>query len=116
MGYADGASGRRRPLGPWQPITLADGERVGDIVVRMWKCAAITGIVTDEMGEPVVGVGVRVFRREFAGGRPRYIAGGRCDRRAVAHLSRRCRHVAFDIDVPTAITDGNRAEIVQFDT
>ncbi|HTK77707.1 MAG TPA: carboxypeptidase-like regulatory domain-containing protein, partial [Gemmataceae bacterium] len=75
MGYVDGAAGRRRPLGPWQPITLADGERVGDIVVRMWKCAAITGIVTDEMGEPVVGVGVRAFRRDFGGGRPRYIAG-----------------------------------------
>lgn len=75
MGYVDGASGRRRPLGPSQSITLADGERVGDIVVRMWKCAAITGTVTDETGEPVVGVGVRAFRREFAGGRPRYVAG-----------------------------------------
>ena len=75
MGYVDGASGRRRPLGPWQPITLADGERVGDIVVRMWKRAAITGMVTDEMGEPVVGVRVRGFRREFAGGRPRYVTG-----------------------------------------
>ena len=74
MGYVDGASGRRRPLGPSQSITLAEAERVGDVLVRMWKCAAITGIVTDEMGEPVVGVRVRGFRREFAGGRPRYVA------------------------------------------
>jgi hypothetical protein len=75
MGYVDGASGRRRPGGPSQPITLGEGERLGDVVVRMWKRAAITGTVVDEMGEPVVGVQVRAFRREFAGGRPRYVTG-----------------------------------------
>jgi protocatechuate 3,4-dioxygenase beta subunit len=73
LGYADGASGRRRPGGPAQPITLADGERVGDVTVRMWKRAAITGTVVDEMGEPVIGVQVRAFKREFAGGRQRYV-------------------------------------------
>ena len=75
MGYVDGASGRRRPGGPSQSITIADAERVGDVVVRMWKCAAITGTVVDEMGEPVIGVRVRAFRREFAGGRPRFVTG-----------------------------------------
>ena len=74
-GYIDGASGRRRPGGPAQSITLADGERIGDIIVRMWKCGAMTGTVVDEMGEPVIGVQVRAFRREFAGGRPRYVTG-----------------------------------------
>jgi hypothetical protein len=75
-GYVDGASGRRRPGGPSQPITLAEGERIGDLVIRMWKDAAIAGSVVDEMGEPVVGVQVRAFRREFAGGRPRFVTGG----------------------------------------
>jgi hypothetical protein len=75
MGYVDGASGRRRPGGASQPITLAESERVGGVVVRMWKRAAITGTVVDEMGEPVIGVQVRAFRREFAGGRPRYVTG-----------------------------------------
>jgi len=74
-GYVDGASGRRRPGGPAQLITLADGERIGDVTVRMWKNGAITGTVVDEMGEPVIGVQVRAFRREFAGGRPRYVTG-----------------------------------------
>jgi len=75
LGYVDGASGRRRPGGPSQPITLADGERVGDVTVRIWKTAAISGMVTDEFGEPVVGVQLRAFRREFAAGRPRYVTG-----------------------------------------
>jgi hypothetical protein len=75
MGYVDGAAGRRRPGGPSQSITLADGERIGDVTVRIWKHASITGTVVDEMGEPVIGVQVRAFRREFAGGRPRYVAG-----------------------------------------
>jgi protocatechuate 3,4-dioxygenase beta subunit len=75
MGYADGAVGRRRLGGASQSITLADGERIGDVTVRMWKHAAITGTVVDEMGEPVIGVQLRAFRREFAGGRPRYVTG-----------------------------------------
>jgi len=73
MGYVEGASGRRRPLGPSQSITLADADRIGGVIVRMWKRAAITGTVVDEMGEPVIGVQVRAFRREFAGGHPRYV-------------------------------------------
>jgi len=73
LGYVEGASGRRRPGGPSQSITLADRDRVGDVVVRMWKQATITGAVVDEVGEPVVGVQVRAFQREFAGGRARYV-------------------------------------------
>ena len=72
-GYVDGASGRRRPGGQSQSITLGDEERIADLVIRMWKYAAIAGTIVDEMGEPVVGVQVRAFRREFAGGRPRFI-------------------------------------------
>lgn len=64
MGYSDGAYGRRRPGGPSQQLLLADGERVGDVVVRMWKQAAITGRVVDEAGEPLVAISVRAFRRQ----------------------------------------------------
>lgn len=74
-GYVDGAAGRRRPGGAAQPITLADGERLGDVTLRMWKHAAVTGMVVDEMGEPLIGVQVRAFRREFVGGHRRYVAG-----------------------------------------
>jgi Carboxypeptidase regulatory-like domain len=64
-GYADGAHGRRRPGGPAQPVALEEGERIGTVVVPMWKQAAISGIVLDEAGEPVVGATVRAWRRSF---------------------------------------------------
>jgi hypothetical protein len=62
-GYTDGGYGRRRQTGLLQLLTLAEGERVGDVVIRVWKHGAITGTVVDEAGEPLVNVVVRAFRR-----------------------------------------------------
>ena len=36
---------------------------MGDVAIRMFKYASITGIVTDEAGEPIVGAQVRADRR-----------------------------------------------------
>lgn len=68
-GYAGGGYGQRRPTGPPLPLDLADGERLGDIVLPMWKYAAISGTVTDEAGEPVVGFPVRLLERTIVAGR-----------------------------------------------
>jgi protocatechuate 3,4-dioxygenase beta subunit len=68
-GYVDGAYGRLRPAGTSQSIDLDDGERRGDLKVRVFRYAAISGTVTDETGEPVVGVSVRAFRRNLVAGR-----------------------------------------------
>jgi hypothetical protein len=68
-GYAPGASGRRRPGGPGRPFTVADGARVTDAVITMWRLAAISGTVRDDRGEPAVGVAVWALRRTTAGGR-----------------------------------------------
>lgn len=73
-GYAEGAHGRNRAGGPSAPLILNDNERVGDIVIRLWKYAAISGSVADESGELMVGVQVRAFRRSVVGGRRRYIS------------------------------------------
>ena len=75
-GYADGASGRRRPGGPSQAVTLEAGERVGDVVVRLWKHGSLSGSVVDEIGEPVVGMTVRAYRRSAAGGSRRFVPSG----------------------------------------
>ena len=75
-GYAEGASGRRRPGGPSQAVTLEEGQRVGDVIVRVWKLGAISGTVVDERGEPIVAMIVRAFRRSPAGGRGRFVATG----------------------------------------
>jgi hypothetical protein len=66
-GYLPGASGRYRHDGPTRPIELEEGERRTDVVIRMWKYAAISGVVVDEAGEPAVGVGVRALRRVPSG-------------------------------------------------
>ena len=73
QGYTDGVAGRRRPGGPSQPIALADGERVGDVAVRMWRPGALAGTVVDEAGEPLVNIRVRAFRRTVGSGRPQFI-------------------------------------------
>ena len=62
-GYSNGSYGRRRTGGPSQQLTLAAGERRGDVVIPIWKQAVISGKVVDEAGEPLVGIQVRAFRR-----------------------------------------------------
>src|SRR6187402_3467174 len=50
LGYVEGAYGRRRPGGGQTSLELAEGERNGDVVIPIWKFAAISGTVTDEAG------------------------------------------------------------------
>jgi hypothetical protein len=68
-GYLPGAYGRRTPGGPFRPLQLADGQRVGGVRIPIWRTAAITGTIVDEAGEPVVGIEVRAYRRTFLSGR-----------------------------------------------
>jgi hypothetical protein len=75
-GYADGASGRRRPGGAPQQIVLTDAQRPAEVSVRIWKNAAIGGTVIDEAGEPVVGVQVRALARSLVAGRRRFTPSG----------------------------------------
>jgi hypothetical protein len=72
-GFADGAHGRTRPGGPSVPLLLADGQRTGVIIVRLWKHASIGGTVVDEAGEPLIGVRVQAYRRAVVSGRRRYV-------------------------------------------
>ena len=87
-GYADGAHGRMRAGGPSTPLTLNENERVGDVVIRIWKHAAISGTVADETGELLVGIQVRAFRRSVAGGRRRFISStsARTDDRGIFRI------------------------------
>jgi hypothetical protein len=40
-GYADGASGRRRPGGTPQPVVLTDAEPSADVPVQVWRNGVI---------------------------------------------------------------------------
>jgi Carboxypeptidase regulatory-like domain len=62
-GYGAGAYGRRRPNGLAQQVSLAEGERTADVVIRIWKHGAISGTVVDEAGEPLINALVRAYRR-----------------------------------------------------
>ncbi len=77
-GFVDGAHGRRRPSGPTQPLTLTEGERVIDAEVPLWRYSAITGVVTDERGEPVIGATVQALSRTTVAGMPK-LDGGPAD-------------------------------------
>jgi Carboxypeptidase regulatory-like domain len=68
-GYSEGAYGRLRPDGPVESLALEDGQRRGDVTIRLFRQASISGTVTDDLGEPVVGADVRAYRRSLVAGR-----------------------------------------------
>lgn len=70
-GYVDAALGQQRPGGSGQPLPIADGLRITNLEIRMWRHAVIAGTVTDEAGEPIVGARVQAYLRTFVAGRPR---------------------------------------------
>jgi hypothetical protein len=76
-GYATGAYGRRVPMrlvGPslGQSITLAEGERKGNLSIPLWRFGVIGGRVLDEAGEPLIGVQVRVLHSAIVAGRRKF--------------------------------------------
>jgi hypothetical protein len=71
-GYAPGMYGQRRAWGQNQLLSLAEGERLTDVTLRVWKHGVIAGTVVDEAGEPVAGVAVRAVMKDVFAGRPRY--------------------------------------------
>jgi hypothetical protein len=75
-GYMDGMTGRRRVNGPGQSVLVADGERVIDLRIPIWKNGAIMGTITDDIGEPMVRVPVRALQRTFVAGKRRLVAAG----------------------------------------
>jgi Carboxypeptidase regulatory-like domain len=101
-GYADGGFGRRwtsagRPairegaIDPsFQRVSLAEGQRRDDVVVDLWRLAAITGRVVDEHGQPVVGARVEAWPRVFVSGRAWFDSvmpsAGRTDDRGVYRI------------------------------
>jgi hypothetical protein len=65
--YLAGGYGQRRPGGLFQSIDLADGEQIGDVVIKLWQGGSIEGTVRDGAGEPLVDVFVAASRRTADG-------------------------------------------------
>jgi protocatechuate 3,4-dioxygenase beta subunit len=68
-GYLSGAYGQLRAQGTAQAFVLGPGEKAANVVLRMWKASTISGTVTDEAGDPVVGVRVNLVRRSRSNGK-----------------------------------------------
>lgn len=77
-GYVNGGFGQARPGGPVGPfiVTADHAGKVAQLKIRVWRTATITGVVTDERGEPRPGVEVRAMRRSFVRGQPRLAMQG----------------------------------------
>lgn len=83
------AAGYLPPRTANRAIQLQDGEQHTGIELRLSKAASVSGIVTDEAGEPVVGISVRVLRRQVPAGVPRWGydgAVGRTDDRGLYRI------------------------------
>jgi hypothetical protein len=92
FGYTRGYFGQKGLMDPETDFTVADGQILSDVTVPIWKHAAIGGTVTDEAGEPVVGVAVRAFRKIVTFGEVRFTSGyqgaaGTTDDRGAYRLS-----------------------------
>ena len=95
-GWQYGAYGKRYPTGPeetGQLLALGDDERASGVTIKMWKYAVVTGMVTDETGDPIIGATVRALPRRTIAGRSMFsmeiVAGftGTTDDRGVFRLA-----------------------------
>jgi protocatechuate 3,4-dioxygenase beta subunit len=69
-GYVEGT--RRGNHGQGRILTLAAGQDLKDIQIRLAAAATVTGRVTDEDGDPLENAEVSVLRRTFVSGRARW--------------------------------------------
>ena len=87
-GYVNGGYGQTSPGGPVQPFVVTADAKVADVKIRLWRTATISGVVTDERGEPRPGIEVRAMRRSYVRGQPRLsLQGGGAGGAAVAALA-----------------------------
>ena len=89
-GYIGGSAGQGRPGGPARAIDLADGERLGDVTIRLWKYAVVGGTIFDEAGDPAMELQVQVFRRTMIAGKLQFAPGavGQTDDRGRYRIGR----------------------------
>jgi protocatechuate 3,4-dioxygenase beta subunit len=90
-GYLDVTFGQRTPGSgrPGTPIQLSAGQKVDDVTLRMPRTGILTGVVSDEFGDPVMGMQVRAWRFvRRSGERTLALAGnGSTDDRGIYRLA-----------------------------
>jgi len=76
VGYFSGGYGQRRASGLPLPFSLPFGQVMPNMRVEVYRAGVMTGVITDETGEPVVGVPVVAMRRQFVSGQWQYVTAG----------------------------------------
>jgi hypothetical protein len=68
-GYSGGAYGQKFVESAGQRLEFHTAERLTGVELRLWRNAALSGRVVDEVGDPVVGLPVFAYRQRFIAGR-----------------------------------------------
>jgi len=76
LGHISGGYLKKKPNGTEHFIDLGPDDPRSGVNILMWKYGAVSGTVTDEAGEPAVGVAVTALRRVVSGGTRQLIPGG----------------------------------------
>jgi hypothetical protein len=66
--FITSAYGASRPGRPGTPLVVRDGEAVAGLVVRLWRGAALAGVIRDETGAPLEGIPVTAVPARAASG------------------------------------------------
>ena len=74
--YLGTVAGAQRPARPGTPIALADAQKISNVAIRMPMGAAITGVVTDEKGQPGTAVQVTLQQWRMQGGQRTLVPAG----------------------------------------
>jgi Carboxypeptidase regulatory-like domain len=72
-GYARQTYGSRTPEGPGSVLTLAAGQQLHDVEIKLTPLGAIAGGVFDDDGDPLQGVGIQILRFSYSTGRQQLI-------------------------------------------
>jgi len=64
-GYLDQQFDQPHPLARYRLLELADGEQLDAINFNLHRGAAITGVITDDRGDPLTDVRVEALRQQF---------------------------------------------------
>jgi hypothetical protein len=74
IGYVTVQYGQTRAAEPGLQLTLRENAVLDNIVVTLPRGSAVTGMIADEHGEPLEGVGVRALQVRYANGRTSALA------------------------------------------
>jgi hypothetical protein len=75
LGYFDGGLGQTLNQPAVATLVLAERQWKSDARVELWRPGALTGFITDDLGDPVVGASVRALREIQVGGHVQYATG-----------------------------------------